>query len=279
MQGIQAPPAAAIAPPSAVAQPPFVAQARAVAQPPVVQPPPVIQQPPVAQQPPIAQPPAIVQPPPTAQPPTSVGDGPQSATSIFDRMRGRTPASWAGVPNLSQGPAGVRPQMPPRYAAQAAAATPYAAQAPAPTPYAAQAPAPMPYAAQAPAPTTYAAQAPAPMPYAAQAPAEAPNPAGAPQLDGEMVAQVLQEFVETDFCKKICEYCNVGPTAYGQITGIFQSVRLVDNRLVVKLERSVEQRSEKLLDKLAKHLRARLPLIKRLEYETRSPPSTKTIMI
>ena len=40
-----------------------------------------------------------------------------------------------------------------------------------------------------------------------------------------------------------------------------------------------EQMSEKLLDQLVKHLRSRIPTIKRLQYDSSSPPSTRTIII
>ena len=61
---------------------------------------------------------------------------------------------------------------------------------------------------------------------------------------------------------------------------MFESLQLVGAKLVVKLNYNFEQRSEKLLDKLAKHLRARLGgAIKMIQYETGSPPTTRTIVI
>ena len=62
---------------------------------------------------------------------------------------------------------------------------------------------------------------------------------------------------------------------------MFESLQRVDTKLVVKMKRSFEQRSVQLLDKLAKHLRARLPpgSIQRMEYVVGSPPSTRTIII
>ena len=59
------------------------------------------------------------------------------------------------------------------------------------------------------------------------------------------------------------------------------SLQRVDTKLVVKMKRSFEQCSVQLLDKLAKHLRARLPpgSIQRMEYVVGSPPSTRIIII
>ena len=104
-------------------------------------------------------------------------------------------------------------------------------------------------------------------PAAAAAAAQAP-PGGAGQLDGELVTQVLMEFCQTDYVRTVCQAVNAAPTDYGQIWGLFESVRLNDRRLVVQLKRSFEQKSETLLDKLSKHLRRRLPgQLERLEYK------------
>lgn len=106
----------------------------------------------------------------------------------------------------------------------------------------------------------------------------APQPTpGAVQLDGDKVAQVLTEFVQTDYALQTCEYCNVGPTDYGQVWGMFESVRPIDSRLVIKLKPSFEQRSEKLLDKLKLHLQKRMPEISSLEYKSRT--ITKTLIV
>lgn len=97
--------------------------------------------------------------------------------------------------------------------------------------------------------------------------------------DAETIAAVLAEFVASDYARNLCTYCNVAPTEYGQITGMFEVVRLNGDRLDVKLQQAFEQRSDRLLDKLVKHLRVRLPVIKRLQYETRSPPSTRILVV
>jgi len=97
----------------------------------------------------------------------------------------------------------------------------------------------------------------------------------------EMLAVVLSEFVQSDYARECCNYCNIMPLDYGQVEGMFESLQRVDTKLVVKMKRSFEQRSVQLLDKLAKHLRARLPpgSIQRMEYVVGSPPSTRIIII
>lgn len=96
----------------------------------------------------------------------------------------------------------------------------------------------------------------------------------------ETVYQVLEEFTQSDFARNLCKYCNVSPTAYGQVRAMFEEVRLQDTTLVVRLNRQFEQRSEKLFDKLKRHFRQRMGgQLVRLQYETKSPPSTKTYII
>ena len=109
----------------------------------------------------------------------------------------------------------------------------------------------------------------------------APPPAAAAPdaLDVNAVAHVLTEFCQSDYARQACQYCNIAPSEYGKIQGMFKSVRLDETRLVVKLHRSFEQRSAQLLDRLAKHLRARMPQLTRLIYEKSSPPSVSTIIL
>tara|TARA_B100000795_G_scaffold71767_1_gene50524 strand:+ start:997 stop:1671 length:675 start_codon:yes stop_codon:yes gene_type:complete len=154
-------------------------------------------------------------------------------------------------------------------------------------PQAAQQP---PAQAQAP-PAQYAEQAQAPpAQYAEQAPAPAPAPAtesldaiGRPAVESvdDLLAVVLSEFVQSDYARECCNYCNIMPLDYGQVEGMFESLQRTDTKLVVKLKRNFEQRNVQLLDKLAKHLRARLPpgALQRMEYVVGSPPSTRTIII
>eukprot|EP00320_Phaeocystis_rex_P000015 CAMPEP_0119063924 /NCGR_PEP_ID=MMETSP1178-20130426/7137_1 /TAXON_ID=33656 /ORGANISM="unid sp, Strain CCMP2000" /LENGTH=230 /DNA_ID=CAMNT_0007045317 /DNA_START=20 /DNA_END=713 /DNA_ORIENTATION=+ len=90
-----------------------------------------------------------------------------------------------------------------------------------------------------------------------QAPAPAPAPAS-DSLD-EMLAVVLSEFVQSDYARQCCDYCNVMPLDYGQVEGMFESLQRVDAKLIVKLKRCFEQVNVKLLDRLAKHLRGGCP--------------------
>lgn len=114
---------------------------------------------------------------------------------------------------------------------------------------------------------------------AGSGPVYAPAPT-APQVDGDQVAHALEQFVASDYARQMCTYVNASPTAYGKIRGMFEEVRMVDNRLLVRLNRPFEQVADKLLDKLAKHLRATMGgQIQRLQYETKSPPTTKTFIV
>ena len=112
---------------------------------------------------------------------------------------------------------------------------------------------------------------------ATQAP---PAAASTPEdVSTEAVAQVLMDFCQTDFAKKMCEYCSVSPTEFGQLSSMFESVRVEQRKIVVRLNRRFEQRSEKLLDRLVKYLRTEMPQLKQLQYEVRSPPTTRTFII
>lgn len=109
--------------------------------------------------------------------------------------------------------------------------------------------------------------------------ARAPEGAAPQLLDSDDVANVLGEFARSDYVRQLCDYCNVQPTDYGTIRCLFKSVRTDGAKLVVKLNPTVEQRSEKLLDRLKKHLRATMPAIKQIHYEQGSPPTTRTIIV
>ena len=56
-------------------------------------------------------------------------------------------------------------------------------------------------------------------------------------------------------------------------------MRLVEDKLVVKLKYSFEQRSVSLLDRLAAHLKARIPQLKRLQYEPGGGGGIETIVL
>lgn len=108
----------------------------------------------------------------------------------------------------------------------------------------------------------------------------APAPAMAPQqIDGNSVAEALNDFCNTDFAYQLCEYCGVGPTDRGRIEGMFEMVRINENRLEVRLQRQFEQRADKLLDRLKRHLRQSKIGIVRIDYEQRSPPMTRMIIV
>ena len=66
-----------------------------------------------------------------------------------------------------------------------------------------------------------------------------------------MLAQVLLEFVQAPYAKRLIEEGDVQPLIGApskQLIGIvFESVKLNDNRLEVRLKRNFEQRSERLL--------------------------------
>eukprot|EP00322_Chrysochromulina_rotalis_P011501 CAMPEP_0115849154 /NCGR_PEP_ID=MMETSP0287-20121206/11302_1 /TAXON_ID=412157 /ORGANISM="Chrysochromulina rotalis, Strain UIO044" /LENGTH=236 /DNA_ID=CAMNT_0003303111 /DNA_START=40 /DNA_END=750 /DNA_ORIENTATION=+ len=128
-------------------------------------------------------------------------------------------------------------------------------------------------------PTPVATQPPAPQAAAPHSVASAPATATSPNgLDGDSVVAALSEFVNTPYARQQCQYCGAGPTDYGQVWGMFETVRLVENnKLKVKLHRSFEQRADKLLDMLAKHLRKSLPQLERLQYDQAT--TTKTIVL
>ena len=110
--------------------------------------------------------------------------------------------------------------------------------------------------------------APPPVRAPRAAPAQ-PAPDAIPGLDGPTITAVLSEFVSTDYCRTLCNHCNCPPTDYGQIWGVFESVRLDGVKLVVQLKPAFNAKSEVLLSKLAKHLRARLPQLKQLNEDSR----------
>ena len=99
----------------------------------------------------------------------------------------------------------------------------------------------------------------------------------------ETLTRVLAEFCEGDFARRLCDECNIQPLigspSHTRISYVFDSVKLSDAKLTVRLHAVFERRSGKLLEHLVKHLRASMPQIERIEYHSKSPPSTRTIMI
>jgi len=88
---------------------------------------------------------------------------------------------------------------------------------------------------------------------------------------------VLTEFVLSDYARSLCSYCNVQPTDYGQIDGMFESVRLSERKIIVQVKRPFMQRSTPLLDRLALYLGARIPELVAMQTEERwdvtAPPA------
>lgn len=107
--------------------------------------------------------------------------------------------------------------------------------------------------------------------------------AGMPDTSGppiELVLAVLGDFAQTDYAMQICEYCDVSPTVRGTVRAIFEEARMQGTTLVVRLDRQCEQRAEKIFDRLKRHLRERMPgQVKRVQYETKSPPAIKTYIV
>ena len=69
-----------------------------------------------------------------------------------------------------------------------------------------------------------------------------------------------------------CEACGVGPTDYGAISGMFESVKVDGSKLTVKLKRNFNQKSTQLLDKLTRHIRKSGLPVKMLQYEEGGSP-------
>ena len=105
-------------------------------------------------------------------------------------------------------------------------------------------------------------------------------------IDRAALTEVLADFMEADYARRLCEESNVQPmigdpatTRLRRIALMFRTVRVDEATLVVELHQIFEQRSQKLLERFAKHLQARMPELERLKYEQKSPPSSRTIML
>jgi len=126
--------------------------------------------------------------------------------------------------------------------------------------------------------------APAAEPEMSSAPASAPEPAKTPSaqaMERAQLVEVLTEFVKSDYGRRLCDEAKVQPMIGSNdiLSVMFTKVVLTDAKLVVRLHRVFEQRSERLLEQLKKHLRAKMPQLERLQYEASSPPSTRTIIM
>ena len=115
-----------------------------------------------------------------------------------------------------------------------------------------------------------------------QSPGTAP-PESTGGLNKQALTQVLIEFMESDYVRRLCDECNVQPmigSPPAQKIGLmFESVRLEEAKLTITLKKVFEIRSVKLLEHLVKFLRPRFPELKRLQYEAKSPPSTRLIIV
>ena len=95
--------------------------------------------------------------------------------------------------------------------------------------------------------------------------------------------QALTEFLQCDYARKLCDECGVNPVIGApmekRVGLMFEYVRLADTTLEMRLHRVFEQRHERLLEHLVKHLRPRMPHLERLLFHAKSPPSTRTIVL
>lgn len=102
-----------------------------------------------------------------------------------------------------------------------------------------------------------------------------PPPAGA--MDTATLTALLTEYCSTEHVRQALNYCNANPGDFGHIRAVFDSVRLDGDKLIIKLQRTIENRSDKLLDKLQRFLRERAPQLKTLQYEQGT--TLRTIML
>ena len=79
------------------------------------------------------------------------------------------------------------------------------------------------------------------------------------------VAQVLSEFVGSDYARQVFNNMRAPGTDYGQIRGMFEAVRLRDGTLELTMRQQYNN-IEGLLDRLAKYLRARIPQLKSINH-------------
>ena len=89
----------------------------------------------------------------------------------------------------------------------------------------------------------------------------------------------MTEFINSDYGRRLCDDCRVQPIIGSPniVGAMFESAKITDARLVVKLKQVFEIRHERILEQLVPHLKARMPQLRMLQYENKSPPSTRTI--
>lgn len=90
------------------------------------------------------------------------------------------------------------------------------------------------------------------------------------QLDRDSVAQVLTTFVQSDYATQVFNHAGVqSVTDYGTIPGMFETVRLIDAKVELKLKRAFEGSSLALLDRCSRYMRARIPDLREIHSVTR----------
>lgn len=114
--------------------------------------------------------------------------------------------------------------------------------------------------------------------------APAPAAAAPRRVDKEALTQALLDFVESDYPRRLCDELRVqaliGSPRHVRIGIMFEKLKVTDAKLEFTFHRPFEPRSARLLEYLVKHLRARkIPELKQLQYECRSPPSTRTMVV
>ena len=89
-------------------------------------------------------------------------------------------------------------------------------------------------------------------------------------LDRDSVALVLSEFVQSDYATQVFNHAGVqSVTDYGTIPGMFETVRLIDAKVELKLKRAFEGSSLTLLDRCSRYMRARIPELREIHSVTR----------
>jgi len=82
------------------------------------------------------------------------------------------------------------------------------------------------------------------------------------EMDRQNVAIVLTDFVRSDYAKTVCNHHNLSPTDFGQLSGMFEYVKLASSStLELKLKRAIDETNEGVLDRVSKYLKERIPAI------------------
>lgn len=90
------------------------------------------------------------------------------------------------------------------------------------------------------------------------------------QLDRDSVALVLSEFVQSNYAMQLFSNAGVqSVTDYGTIPGMFETVRLIDTKVELKLKGSFEGSSLTLMDRCSRYMRARIPEVREIHLLSR----------